>query len=217
VFDRIDEIGPAIRFLAVPRLDVNEREAQLADLEAVADRHGRGALLDEARQRVRDGVMMAAGTRLEGSWIGRPLATGGTVEDQVARTLAIEDVVAVAVVEDLLAADAVAALASPGLRMLGMPLPPAGLAGAEVGDAPADERAAADDNAVAHEAPADDDVSAEEAALAAEEAAALRQRRAVLFVAVLAIALPIGVAGNLGWPELALFAVAALFVAWVFA
>jgi hypothetical protein len=219
VFDRIDEIGPGIRFLSVPRLDLDERQVMLADLEDVADGHGRGALLDEARARVRDGLMMVTGAQPHGFWNGQELATGGNIEDQVAQVLAIEDLVAVAVVEDLLEADVAAALASPGLRMLGMPLPQADDGGVakRPGKAVGVEGDEVARDELAEAAPAGDDASAEEAALAAEELAALRQRRAVVFVAVLAVALPIGVAGGLGWASLALFVLAALFVAWLFA
>jgi hypothetical protein len=224
LFERIDEIGPAIRFLPVPRLDLVAREALLADVEGLADRNGRGALLDEARERLRDGLLRLAGTRLQPGWIGQPIASTGTIEDQIARQMAIEDAVTVAVVEDLLDDDTIGALSSPGKRMLGMPLP--GFDGDRMADGaddtagrePSGDVTTAGEAALDDAAPDDDDRAAAEAQVEAiEQEAALRQRRAVVFVAAMAIVLPLGVAGGVSLPILVVIAIAALFLAWVFA
>jgi hypothetical protein len=218
LFARIDELGTALLLMPVETPDLEARAAGVLDLETLADRLGRGPLLDEARQRVRDGFLLRTVSRQPPAWTGtQPLISSGTVDDQVARLTALEDVVAVAVVEDQLDPGTAAFLSGPGLRALGLPVlePDARVPGA-AGDA----SAALDGEA----APARDEEDAEEAAAAAEAEAeaieaqaALRQRRAVLFVTAMAIAVPLGVAAGISLPLMVVIGLAALFLAWVFA
>ncbi len=229
VFAWIDLVGPAMSRRPVPSLDREARVGLLADLEEAADSHGRGALLDEARQLVRDEMLSSPLMSAIGASYGigiRPGSTG-TVDDQVARLMALEDLVSVAVAGDLIDADAAETLATPGLRLLAIPQP--GQLEPHIGD-PHSQREGSEDDDEPQEgkdeaanldgdAATDDEAqaAAEEAAAAAEEQAALRQRRAAMLVGVVAIAVLIGVGGNLGWGGMALLVGAALFVAWVFA
>jgi hypothetical protein len=159
--------------------------------------------------------------------VGLQPGSTGTVDDQLARLMALEDLVSVAIAGDLIDADAAGNLATPGLRLLVIPQP--GQLEPHVVDPrrpdphPHEDQVAAPDAdaeaSVAIDETADEDaaVAAEDAAAAAEQLASLRQRRAAVVVGTLAIAVTVGVAGNLGWAGLALLVVAALFVAWVFA
>jgi len=218
LFARIDELGTALLLMPVETPDIDAREAGVSDLEALAGRLGRGPLLDEARQRVRDGFLLRTVSRQPPAWTGtQPLISSGTVDDQVARLTALEDVVAVAVVEDRLDLRTAAILAGPGLRALGLPMlesdaavpgPAEGASGPVEGEAvPAWDDEDAEDAAAAAEAEAE----------AIEAQAALRQRRAVLFVTAMAIAVPLGVAAGISLPLMVVIGLAALFLAWVFA
>lgn len=212
LFERIDAFGAAIVLLPAPRLDLESRDAGLVELVDLADRHGRATLLEEARRRVRDDLQVRMATRNQAVVIGQPLLSSGTVEDQVARMAAIEDAVAVAVVEDLLDPETAMALSSPGRRMLGL-APPDPLE-SPAGTAAADEDHPDRDTGVA--SPGD---AADEEAEAAEAEAqdALRQRRAVLFVAIGAIVLPIAFATGLDLPALVLIGLSIALIAWLFA
>ncbi|MHB8890739.1 MAG: hypothetical protein ACYC65_01700 [Candidatus Limnocylindrales bacterium] len=145
VFAAADRLSPEdLQLRAVPRRDPEEREILLADLERVADRHGRGALLDEARDWLREALLTRAIARLtsESGFPGR--VGGGRPADQAAILLAIEDAVSVAVVEDLLEAGSAATLADPGRGLLGL-APLAGSAAVAAGDdGPAWEPSTAD-------------------------------------------------------------------------
>lgn len=125
-----DRLGPPDLWLSpVPRRDLEEREVLLAALERVADAHGRGALLDEARTWLRDALEARAVSR----WTAETGATGqviaGRPEDAAAIVLAIEDAVSVAVTEDLLDPGGAATLANPGRQLLGIASLPDGPGG----------------------------------------------------------------------------------------
>jgi hypothetical protein len=213
LFERIDELGPDIRRQPVPLVDVDEREVVLAELEALADRHGRGELLDEARQRVRDGLLKNESLGAIGApfGIGIQPSASATADDQVARLMAVEDLISAAVVVDLVdersaEARSIILLSAPGRRLLGLPVPdpePGADEDAGLGDGQTDDTDA--------EADAIADAEAE-----AEARESQRQRRAVVFVAALAIALPIGVAIGTSLPGLVILALAALVLAWLF-
>ena len=213
LFARIDELGPDLQLLPVPGFDLEAREIALEELEALADRRGRGALLDEARQRVRDGLSARMATRQPGYPLGHVLIATGTVEDQVARTMAIDDTVSVAVVEDLLDRETIGFLSAPGRRMLGLaPLDPPGVPdenAEENADAPAAEAMTADDQADA------DEDDADEAEI--EAASAKRQQRVALFFLIGLIVLLIAWSNGIELPMIALILLATALIAWLFA
>ncbi len=209
LFARIDELGPDLQLLPVPGFDLEAREIALEELEALADRRGRGALLDEARRRVRDGLSARMATRQPGYPLGQELLTSGTVEDQVARMMAIEDMVSVAVVEDLLDREAIAFLSAPGRRLLGLaPLDPPEVPD-EMADVPAPEAMTADDQADADEADADEDEI--------EAASAKRQQRVALFLMIGLVVLLIAWSNGIELPMIALILLAVALIAWLFA
>ncbi len=125
VFDAADRLSPPELWLPdVPRRDEGERRDLVADLEELASRYGRRPLLDEARGRVRDELMERAVSRSVSSSGAMGQQVGGRAEDLTRLLAAIEDAVAVAVVEDVLDPAAAATLANPGRILLGlMPLP----------------------------------------------------------------------------------------------
>ncbi len=234
VFERLDALGPDVFLLVTPRPDLERRPERLAELEAVAARFGRTPLLREAGRRVRDGLLSRPATRNVPIGYGQALFSSGSLEDQVAREIAIEDAVAVAVVEDVLDPEVAAALAWPGRQMLGLPARSddaerfGGAGGGRTGDPDKDadrlggngpDEGAPDDDAVDGLAPdeAASDGDADAAAEAAARREALRQRRAVLFVGIAAIAMPIAYVNGMGLAGLALIAGAAAAIAWLFA
>jgi hypothetical protein len=212
VLERIDALGADLFVLPVPRLDVAARDADLDDLEAVADRHGRDALLAEARERVRGGLLVRTARRAEAIGYRQQLVSSGTVEDQVARAMAIEDAVAVAVVEDMLDPGTAARLASPGRWMLGLPT-----------SEPVEPVEAAPNDDPPLEPDERDDADRAEAELAEAEAeqaeaqSALRLRRGVLFVVIGAIALPAAAATGVSVPVLVVIVLGLAVIAWLFA
>ena len=126
--ERVEAVWAAIDTLSaedlhtapVPRLDLEDREVLLADLERLADRLGRGPLLDEARAKTRDGISR----RFVDWWPvrpygGSPIAHART-GDQVAIAMALEDLVSVAVMEDQLDPDDAEVLAGPGRLIANM-------------------------------------------------------------------------------------------------
>ena len=115
VWTAIDTLSPEnLQAAPVPRLDLEDREVLLADLERLADRLGRGRLLDEVRAETRDAISR----RFVDRWPLRPYGTsayaGARTEDQVAIAMALEDLVSVAVMEDQLDPDDAEVLAGPG-------------------------------------------------------------------------------------------------------
>ncbi len=213
LFARIDQLGPDMLLLPVPGFDVEARDIALDELEDLADRRGRGALLDEARRRVRDGLPARTVSRQPGYPVGQPLIATGTAEDQVARMMAIEDTVSVAVMEDLLDRETIAFLSAPGRRLLRLaPLdppedPPMGPD--EMADAPAAGAMAADDEADADEADADEDEI--------EAASAKRQQRVALFFLIGLVVLLIAWSNGIELPMIALILLAVALIAWLFA
>jgi hypothetical protein len=150
VYAAVDRLTPEdLSYTVLPRRDLEERTILLADLEREVDRFGRGALLDEARARLRDALLARVGSRAfhaESGVVG--ITSIGRADDIAAVALAVEDAVSVAL------------LADAGRRLLGLaplegsstdPVPEAG--GWE--PTPADWAAAAGDGVevVDHEEP----------------------------------------------------------------
>jgi hypothetical protein len=134
VYAAVDRITPDdLRLTPLAARDPATRGRLIAELEATAARHGRGPLLAEARDWLREALSgrVLARYHLEtGIWATN---TSGRVEDQVAVFLALDDVVAVAVAEDLVDTDAAAWLAGPGRQLLGLaPLGAPGIPAASV-------------------------------------------------------------------------------------
>lgn len=205
---RLDELGWSTVQLMIPRRDADEREAALAELEAAADRHGRGELLDEARDAVRDALFVGAERVVPtAAYATNPISTG-RVEDRVAIFAAIEDAVAVAVTEDLLDAETAAILANPGRRILGLrPLATATCAALEPRrDDPGTQGV---DGARMTDAEID--------AQLAEARADLVRRRAAAFGILCLLALPAAWSLGVGIPGLLLFAAAIGVIVWMVA
>ncbi len=122
VFARIDELSPAELDLVVIRPpDPDTRDPLIEELESAADRHGRGELLDEARDAVRDNVFRRISTRFPSDRItGGPRPSGST-EDLAGLVVVLQDLVAVAATEDLIDPPTARALAGPGRTLLGLP------------------------------------------------------------------------------------------------
>jgi hypothetical protein len=122
LYAAVDRLAPeALTWTSMPRHDPEERTIRLAALERVADRAGRGALLDEARGWLREAVVQRSVSRGSGAEVGVfGIPSLGRTEDIVAVRLALEDAVSVAVVEDLLDPADAAALADPGRWLLGL-------------------------------------------------------------------------------------------------
>jgi hypothetical protein len=120
LFERIDLLSPArLASIVVAERDPVVREELLAAVERLADGGGRGGLLDEARETVRSRLLERA-TQVwpTGLVVGDMQLSSGRVEDRVGVVAAIEDAVAVAVVEDVMDPDEAEALAGPGRRIL---------------------------------------------------------------------------------------------------
>jgi hypothetical protein len=121
LFARIDEIGvlPLIDMI-IPAADPDHRDELLIEVDRVAARHGRTALLDEALDTTRNAMLRAVANRwVAGTYVAQPQGSA-RVEDRVALQRAIEDAVAVAVIEDVLDRDVAEALADPGRTILGL-------------------------------------------------------------------------------------------------
>lgn len=99
--------------------DPEERAARLAELERLARRHGRGPLLEEARERLVQEVAARVTIRPWAGVIG--MSSVGRADDIAEVRLALEDAVSVAVVEDLLDPADADALREPGRALLGLP------------------------------------------------------------------------------------------------
>ncbi len=121
VYAAVDRLTPDdLRLTPLAARDMAARDALLAEVESLADRNGRGDLLDEARGWLRDAIGARTLSRYHpeaGVW---GISSGGLVEDQVSLLLALEDTVSVAVVEDLLLPNDAAILSDPGRQVIGM-------------------------------------------------------------------------------------------------
>ena len=216
VFARVDELGPLdLANLGVPLRDPERRDALLADLRRAVQARGLGSLLDQARTAVHDALLARTSSEFPAGTYSVTIRGSARVEDQVALMNAIEDVVAVAVAEDVIEADVARSLAEPGRAILG--LPPLRLAGA------------ADDPPPGADADPPWAPSARDWEEAAREAAPV-ERGALLpgvrgmWIAFLAIAAVTGVIAALGWGVTAgeplvgaLIAVAVVAVCWTLA
>jgi hypothetical protein len=118
---RLDD-RPDSAFMIRPPVPLpeEEREALMVEVEDLADGLGRGELLDNARDHVRDALAarFASPLRLYGAGGIYGSSLGGP-EDVAAAVMAITDAVAVTVVEDRLDPRTAEALAGPGWRILG--------------------------------------------------------------------------------------------------
>jgi hypothetical protein len=121
VFERLDEWGPQdlVRIAPGPR-DADALVAGRREVERVARLYGRGQLVDEARDAIREALAARATGELVGV-MGTRVVSGGRPEDLAGLIAALGDTVAVAVVEDVLAPDVAIALAEPGRAILGLP------------------------------------------------------------------------------------------------
>jgi len=120
LLEQVDRLSPAdLNSAPVPHPDPEQRDALIESLELAADRAGRGDLLDEARDAVREALLR----RFVDQWPTRPYGsayhTVSRTDDQASVISAIEDAVAVAVMEDLLDPVDAAILGEPGLLVLG--------------------------------------------------------------------------------------------------
>jgi hypothetical protein len=102
-----------------PRLDMDDRDERLARLEELADGLGRGDLLDEARDELREAVLARFSAGLAYPYGRRPVPNART-EDKAAILAALLDLVAVAVVEDRLDPIDAAVLSRAGRLLLGI-------------------------------------------------------------------------------------------------
>jgi hypothetical protein len=119
VYAAVDRLTPEdLAHTPLPPRDLEERAALLAELERVVARWGRGALLDEARDTLRQALAARAMSRYRAESGAVGVVTGGRPEDVAQLVLALEDAVAVAVAEDLLDPRDAAALADPGRRIV---------------------------------------------------------------------------------------------------
>ena len=121
VFAAIDAYAPGqLSDLVIGHRDPEQRDRLLATLDDAVAAHGREDLLDEACDAVRD----ALNARINEANLVGPHGFGtvsaNRAEDRVEVIAAIEDAVAVAVAEDLLAPDVARALAEPGRDLLGL-------------------------------------------------------------------------------------------------
>ena len=121
VFAAIDAYSPGqLSNLVIGHRDPEQRDRLLATVDDAVAAHGREDLLDEACDAVRD----ALNARINEANLVGPHGFGtvsaNRAEDRVEVIAAIEDAVAVAVAEDLLAPDVARALAGPGRDLLGL-------------------------------------------------------------------------------------------------
>lgn len=122
VYAAVDRLTPDDLALSPMRPpDLERRERLMADLEQVADSHGRGPLLAEARGWLRDALLSRVVSRFRLETGVAAIPASGRAEDQARVFLAIEDAVSVAVAEDLIDPGTAALLADPGRSILGLP------------------------------------------------------------------------------------------------
>ena len=118
LFERLDRFSAVeLSMLPEPALDPDDRDRLLADAERLADRLGRGDLLDTALEHARESVL----TRFVAEFRGRHGGFSPTYDPklQAAAIRAISDAVAVAVVEDQLPTADAEALAGSARALLG--------------------------------------------------------------------------------------------------
>ena len=136
MFAAIDGI-PTDRLHGVALSPRGDRDRLVETLEGAVAAAGRGALLDEARDSVRNALSQRLAVVFPAGNAGLTLHATGRAADQVELVAAIDDAVAVAVAEDLLDPADARALSEPGRALLG--LPPVGDEDAE--PSPASRRA----------------------------------------------------------------------------
>ncbi len=120
VYEAVDGLSADdLNAAPVPKLDLEVRDERLAALEDLADGLGRGDLLDEARDTLREAVLERFTASLSYPYGFRPLSMART-EDKAAILAALLDLVAVAVVEDRLDPAEADALREPGLLVLSL-------------------------------------------------------------------------------------------------
>jgi hypothetical protein len=120
VYAAVDGLSPDdLNAAPPPRLDLADRDERVAAVEALADGLGRGDLLDDARDELREAVLARFSAGLAGQYGLGPLSMART-EDKAAILAALLDLVAVAVVEDRLDPVDAAVLSLPGRLVLGI-------------------------------------------------------------------------------------------------
>ena len=120
VFEAIDGI-PTDRLHGVALSPREDRDRLVETLEGAVAAAGRGALLDEARDSVRNALSQRLAVVFPAGNAGLTLHATGRAADQVELVAAIDDAVAVAVAEDLLDPADARALSEPGRALLGLP------------------------------------------------------------------------------------------------
>jgi hypothetical protein len=136
-FEHIDPEG--LSLVALPAPDAARRAVLRAEVNAVAERTDRLALLEEAETEARELVFRRFS---ESGFRPQPfglnwLQSVGTAPDRVAIGVAVLDAVAAAVVEDGLADDLVVELTAPFETLVGADLPGAGAVLVGLGGRPA--------------------------------------------------------------------------------
>lgn len=120
VFERLDEWGPRdLVRVTVGRRDDATAAGTRRELERIARAHGRGELLQEARASVRNRLLARMSSDLV-NVAGIPVTPPARPDDVAGLIGALQDTVAVAVVEDLLDPDLARVLADPGRAILGI-------------------------------------------------------------------------------------------------
>jgi len=225
VYAAVDRLSPIdLNEMVAPRIDLDDRDARLAELERLAAGAGRADLLDDAREALSNAII-ARHADIRPYPYGMTTTGTARVEDQAAIVTALRDLVAVAVMQDRLEPDDARALARPGLQLLGSRVPllddpawadlaaPAGVTSLPPAGAPTeDEWAAAD----AHAAPA----GREDAVDDGYTPPGTRVMRRGFFAVVAAVGVPVGVAWGVSEDSIVvglLIAAAVVALCWTFA
>ena len=112
--ERLDRLAlEDLRLLALPLPDPVVRAAVLDEVNRAAATAGRTGLVDEARRRARDAIVIAYDRHLyDPTWAGLNWGRSlGTAKDRLGLTLAAEDAAVAAVMSDVLDQDLVESLA----------------------------------------------------------------------------------------------------------
>lgn len=119
VFAAVDRLSAEeLNNATAPRADAVDRDSRRVLVEQIADTAGFGAMLDRARDSLTDALLRRFADRIAYPYGTRAVGSA-RVEDQAAVITALRDLVAVAAVRDLVSDDDAAALAAPGLVILG--------------------------------------------------------------------------------------------------
>ena len=121
VYAAVDELSLAdLGWATMEQLDPADRDERLLALEELADGLGRGDLLDDARDELRDTVLSRLSSHHGLVYLAGDLGSASSsAEGRAAIVAALMDLVAVAVVEDRLDPSDASTLARPGRQLLG--------------------------------------------------------------------------------------------------